>query len=173
MSGLFSIPVSGLKEGLHYYDFEINKEFFDQFEESEVKDGILSVRIEARRTSSHIDLTVRISGTVKVCCDRCLGYFPMNIDSENRLLVKFGKARDESDPDIITIAADEYELDMKQNFYDYIHLALPIQRVHPNDKNGDSTCDPVMLKKLKEHVIEEDHNSDPRWDELKKLINEN
>jgi uncharacterized metal-binding protein YceD (DUF177 family) len=173
MSGLFTIPINGLKEGLHYYDFEINKEFFDQFEESEVKDGTLSVRIEAQRSSTHIDLNIKINGIVKICCDRCLVMFPLDIDCENRLLVKFGRTRDESDPDIITIPADEHELDMKQGFYEYIHLALPIQRIHPDDKNGNSTCDPDMLKRLKEHIIEEDHGFDPRWEELRKLINEN
>jgi uncharacterized protein len=68
---------------------------------------------------------------------------------------------------------DEHELDMKQYFYEYILLALPIKRVHPDDKNGNSTCDPEMLKKLKEHIISEEVESDPRWDELKKLINNN
>jgi uncharacterized protein len=173
MSGLFTIPISGLKDGRHYFEFEINKDFFDQFEASEVNDGTLSANIEAEKCSSHIDLNIKINGIVRICCDRCLGIFPLHIDCENRLLIKFGRKRDESDPDIITTPADEHELDMKQSFYEYIHLTLPIQRVHPDDKNGNSTCDPEMLKKLKEHIIEEDHGTDPRWDELKKLINEN
>jgi len=173
MSGLFAIPISGLKEGRHHYDFEIKKEFFDQFEESEVKDGTLIASIEAERCSSHIDLNIKIKGIVRICCDRCLGIFLLHIDCENRLLIKFGRTRDESDPDIIMVPADEQELDMKQSFYEYIHLALPIQRVHPDDNEGNSTCDPVMLEKLREHIVEEDHGNDPRWDELKKLLNEN
>ncbi|MBG0858176.1 MAG: hypothetical protein IQL11_01650, partial [Bacteroidales bacterium] len=64
MSGSFAIPVGGIKDGLHYYDFEINKEFFDQFEESEVKDGSLKAGIEVRKSSSHIDLNIKISGIV-------------------------------------------------------------------------------------------------------------
>ena len=52
-------------------------------------------------------------------------------------------------------------------------LALPIKRVHPDDKNGKSTCDPVMLKKLEELIIDEETDTDPRWDELKKLMNDN
>ena len=47
MSGLFTIPISGLKEGQHYFDFEIDKEFFEQFEESEVKEGKLTAVVEA------------------------------------------------------------------------------------------------------------------------------
>jgi uncharacterized protein len=63
-------------------------------------------------------------------------------------------------------------LDLRQQIYEFIMLALPIKRVHPADKKGKSTCDPVMLKKLEELIIEEKEN-DPRWDELKKLMNNN
>ncbi len=170
MSGLFAITISGLKEGLHNYDFEINKEFFDQFEESEVKEGTLTVSVVAEKSSSHIDIAIRIRGEVTIACDRCLGIFSFPVACENRLLVKFGKTTDDSDTDIITIPSDEHELDMRQYFYEYILLALPIQKVHPTDKNGKSTCDPEMLKKLDELIVESEGGTDPRWDELKKLI---
>jgi uncharacterized protein len=45
--------------------------------------------------------------------------------------------------------------------------------VHPEDKNGKSTCDPEMLEKLRKHVVIIDSEADPRWNELKKLINNN
>jgi hypothetical protein len=45
--------------------------------------------------------------------------------------------------------------------------------VHPVDKHGENTCDPVMIKKLEEFIIEEEKENDPRWDELKKLMNDN
>jgi uncharacterized protein len=173
MSGLFALPISGLKEGRRYFDFEINKEFFEQFEESEVKEGNLKAVIEADKRSTHIGLTIKIEGFVSLSCDRCLGVFRQTIDCENRLLVKFGKIHDESDPDIITLPADENELDLKQYFYEYILLALPIQRVHPDDKDGKSTCDPGMLDKLQEHLINDEKGTDPRWDVLKKLMNNN
>jgi uncharacterized protein len=174
MSVYFAIPVSGLKEGRHVYDFEINKEFFDKFEESEVKEGDLIAIVEAEKRSSHIDLNIKISGKVRICCDRCLGMYHQPVECENRLLVSFGKIRDDSDPDILIIPEDEHELELNQYIYESIHLSLPIQRVHPEDKNGESTCDPEMVRKLNEHiVIVEDHKTDPRWEELKKLLNNN
>jgi uncharacterized metal-binding protein YceD (DUF177 family) len=173
MSGLFTIPISGLKEGRHSFNFEIDKEFFEQFEESEVKNGMLEACVEADKRSSHINLAIRIKGVVSISCDRCLLVFLHPVDCENRLLIKFGKINDENDPDIITVPADEYDLDLKQYFYEYILLALPIQRVHPEDRNGISGCDPEMLMKLDQHIVNEDDRMDPRWDELKKLINNN
>jgi uncharacterized metal-binding protein YceD (DUF177 family) len=173
MSGSYTIPLSGLKEGHHTLDFEIDNEFFEQFEESEVKEGRLIANIEMDKRSTHLDLRIRVSGSVRINCDRCLEIFSQPVDSENRLLVKFGKSLEDIDPDIVSVPADEHELNLQQQMYEFIMLALPIKRVHPADKNGKSTCDPVMLKKLEELIIEEEKEIDPRWDELKKLMNDN
>jgi uncharacterized metal-binding protein YceD (DUF177 family) len=173
MSGTYTILLSGLKEGHHTLDFEIDKEFFEQIEESEVKEGSLMANIEMDKRATHIDLIIRVSGSVRVSCDRCLEMFSQPLSSENRILVKFGKSIDDIDPDIISVSADENELDLQQQLYEFIMLALPIKRVHPADKKGRSTCDPVMLKKLEELIIEEEKENDPRWDELKKLMNDN
>jgi len=173
MPGLYKLPVSGTKDGHHRFEFEINKSFFDQFEESEIKEGELIAVAEVIKNSSHLDLDIKISGKVRICCDRCLETFDQPVGCENRLLVKLGNIKDEIDPDIITVPHDENELDLKQYFYEFIHLALPIQRIHPDDAKGISTCDPVMLQKLKEHLVEMESGDDSRWDELRKLINEN
>jgi uncharacterized metal-binding protein YceD (DUF177 family) len=175
MSGLYTIPLNGLKEGRHEFDFEIGRAFFEEFEESEITDGSLVAYIEMDKISSHIDLLVRIKGSVMISCDRCLELFSRSLECENRLLVGLGKSISEDDPDILSLTEDENTLDLKQSFYEYIHLALPIKRVHPDDRNGKSTCDPVMLQKLHEHLVEEtgEEQIDPRWDELRKLKNEN
>ena len=173
MSSSYTILLSGLKEGQHTIDFEIDKEFFELFEESEVKEGSLIAKIEMDKRSSHLDLIIKVSGTVRVSCDRCLEMFSQPVRSENRLLVKFGKSLEDIDPDIISVPVDEHELDLQQQLYEFIMLALPIKRVHPADKNGKSTCNPAMLKKLEELIIEEEKDNDPRWDELKKLMNDN
>ncbi len=173
MSCSYTIGLSGLKEGRHSIDFEIDNKFFENFEESEIREGNLFANVELEKRSSHTDLLIRISGKVKVCCDRCLEMFFYPVESESRLLVKFGKKIEDCDPDIISLTTDENELDLQQYFYEYIHLALPIKRVHPDDQDGNSTCDPAMLKKLKELIVEDENEIDPRWDELKKLMNDN
>jgi len=173
MSGLFTIPLSGLNEGGHSYNFEIGDEFFDLFEGSEITSGDLNAVVELDKRSTHMDLRFTVKGQVTINCDRCLEPFSQPIACENRLLIKSGKDWDENDPDMLTIPADEYELDVKQYLYEFIHLALPIKRTHPLDKEGRSTCDPGMLKKINEHTVNYEKDSDPRWDELKKLMNNN
>jgi uncharacterized metal-binding protein YceD (DUF177 family) len=173
MSSSYTILLSGLKEGHHTIDFEIDKEFFEKVEESEVKEGSLIANVEMDKRSSHLDMLIKVSGSVRISCDRCLEMFSQPVYSNNRLLVKFGKSIEEIDPDILSLPPDTCELDLQQQIYEFIILALPIKRVHPPDKNGKSTCDPVMLKKLEELIVEEGNENDPRWDELKKLMNNN
>lgn len=169
----FTIPVGGNRKGHYVYEFEIDKAFFDLFEESEIKEGKLEAVVNVDRESTHAEIGFKITGKVSICCDRCLGEFDHPLDFGSRLLVRYGSERDESDPDIITLPHEENELDLKQYLYEYIHLALPIRRTHPDDADGNSTCDPVMLGKLREHLVDDEAGENPGWEELRKLMNDN
>ena len=173
MSGIYTIPFKGLKEGRYSFEFEVNNEFFEKFEESEIKEGTLLATVEMDKRTTHLDLLVKIVGTVMISCDRCLEMFSYPINCKNRLIVKFGNDTANNDADVIYLSTDEYELDLRQHLYEFIHLALPIRRVHPLDKNGKTGCNPEMIKKLNELLIDEEkqNNTDPIWDELKKLMN--
>ncbi|HLN20839.1 MAG TPA: DUF177 domain-containing protein [Bacteroidales bacterium] len=173
MSRKYTIPLSGMKDGLHQVEFEIDNRFFERFEESEVKEGSLTAEVVIEKRSTHSDLTIRISGAVMICCDRCLEMFSFPVESKSRLLVKFGENDEEIDPDILYLAFGENELDLQQHFYDFIMLSLPIRKIHPDDIEGNSTCDPEMLKKLEDLITEGESETDPRWDDLKKLMNNN
>lgn len=173
MSRQYIIPISGLKDGNHKFDFEIGNRFFENFEESEIREGELTADVNVEKRSTHIDLLISIKGSVNISCTRCLGMFSRPIESESRLIVKFGSNEEEIDPDIIYLPFGENELDLEQHLYEDILLALPISRIHPDDSEGNSTCDPAMLKKLEELRADEEHGTDPRWNELKKLMNDN
>ena len=173
MSELFTIPFKGLKEGRYSFEFKVDNEFFEKFEESEIKKGKLSAVVEVDKRASHLDLLIKILGTAMISCDRCLEMFSYPINCENRLIVKFEEDVSNNDADVIYLSTNEHELDLQQHLYEFIHLALPIRRVHQADKDGKIGCNPEMIKKLNELLIDEDkqNNTDPRWDELKKLMN--
>ncbi|MBN2666127.1 MAG: DUF177 domain-containing protein [Bacteroidales bacterium] len=169
----FTIPVGESRSGHHVYEFVIDKAFFDLFEESEIKEGKLEAVIDVDRDSTHADIVFNINGKVRISCDRCLGVFDQPVSCSSRLLVRYGSVRDDSDPDIVILPHDENELDLKQYIYEFIHLALPIRRTHPDDADGNSTCDPVMLGKLREHLVDDEAGENPGWEELKKLMTDN
>lgn len=173
MTGAYIIPLFGLSEGHHTFDFEIGNRFFEGFAESEIKEGELTAVAGIKKNSSCIDITVRITGSVLISCDRCLDMYPQAIDCTNHFIVKAGQYPDDSDPDIMTIAPEQKELDMSQLFYEYIHLALPLRRVHPDNADGTSGCDPEMIEELNKHIVNDNNGQDSTWDDLKKLLNNN
>ena len=170
MSGRFSIPVAGLKEGRYTYDFELDNSFFEEFEEPEIREGNLIAIVTIDKKNTHFDIGVSIKGVIINSCDRCLGDLKMSVSSSDRFIVKPGTEWDDDDPDLITMPAESNEIDLRQHFYDFIMLSLPIKKVHTGKPGTPNGCDPVMIEKLNEISLDPEGENDSRWDDLKKLL---
>jgi len=162
----YIIPFSGLKAGNYDYSFEIDGRFFEEFEYSEIREGKLHVDCLLEKQDRMMIFSFRIKGAVRVICDRCAGEFDWPVEGKQQLIVKFGQEHTEEAEDILVITEKEHELDLSQYLYEYIHLLVPIRKIHGTDENGNSLCDPDVIRYIKE---EEEHPADPRWDILKKL----
>lgn len=173
MYAKYSIPIHGLKEGHHDFVFDIDSDFFESFEESEVKEGSIKVVAGLVKEATHLDIGIKMNGTLTVACDRCLDDMDYPITFEGRVSVRSGVERSEEDLDVIFVQDDVLELDLSQYFYDAIMLSLPIQRVHPDDEDGKSGCNPLMLKKIDELMCNEEDKEivDPRWGQLRDIKN--
>ena len=170
----FSIPFTGLKLGKHQFDFEIDKSFFDAFEYSLVKDGLLKVDVELDKQETMLILHFHILGTIQLNCDKCLAEFGQKIEINERQIVKFAEDELESDDlEIIVLNRKESELDVSEMIYEFINVAIPYINNCYQAGQG-QTCDPEMiatLEKLSSGAItdEEEKSDDPRWAALKKL----
>lgn len=168
------MPFKGLKEGKHLFDFELDDKFFALFEESEVKQGKIAARMELTKQSTLMILRFSAKGSVNLMCDRCLENYDQVFRNESVLYVKFGMEAEDLGDEIIVLPFDEFQINVAQYLYELVILGLPIKRVHPNDKQGNSTCNPEMLEALGNYLIEDEEADetpiDPRWNELKKLL---
>jgi uncharacterized metal-binding protein YceD (DUF177 family) len=169
----FRLNFRGLAKGTHDFEFQITDEFFAAFPESEVKNAEIKVKAELIVTNDLLTFNFKLKGKVNIQCDRCLEYFYLPIKYKTTLYVESGDYNsDLSDADdTIMISHKENEIVLDKHFYDYIHLSLPIQKIHPDDENGNSTCDPEMLKKLESSEFNEMKTINPEWDKLKDLYN--
>ena len=168
----FSIPISGLRNGLHGYDFTIGKDFFEAFEESPLKDGQVSVHLDFDKREDMYVMVFSFDGKVGVTCDRCLDPFLLPIEGRQSLMVKFDEEPWE-DADVVFIVKGTQELNVAKYIYEFINLAVPITKTH--DDAGDD-CNPEMLKYLNEgnEVKEADEpTSNPFRDALKDFNFEN
>lgn len=170
----YVIAYKGLKDGLHLFDFKVDDLFFESFEESEIEKGAVNIHVSLNKKPTILEFLFEIDGKVTVSCDRCLDPVELEIEYEAPLYVKFGEETHEETDELYVISEQETEIYLAQFIYEFIHLSLPYRRVHPDDKNGNSTCNKEMLKRLEElSVNEEKPDTDPRWNNLKDLFNNN
>ena len=163
------IDLKGLKEEETSLELSLDNDFFATLDGAEVKQGSLHVSVSIRKATGFFELLFHTEGHVIIPCDRCLDSMEQPVETDNRLIVKFGSNYSEED-DIIVVPEDEGILDISWFIYEFVILVIPIRHVHAPGK-----CNPAMTKALEE--LSADRSSDeessqavdPRWEALLKL----
>jgi len=168
----YSIPFAGLKPGEHRFDYEIGKAFFEDFNFDEFNDASVQVQVVLDKRSTLLELEFNASGTVNVPCDISSEPYDQKIKSSLHLVVKFGEEYNDENEEILIIPHGEHQIQIAQYIYEMIILAVPAKRIHPGIEDG--TLDSDIVKKLKELQPKEENDNDtetdPRWDSLRKLL---
>ena len=167
----YSIPFTGLKIGHHQFNFEIDGQFFDAFEYSLVKNGLLEVILLMEKQETMLVLDFQITGTIQLNCDRCLSDYSHPFSTKDRLIAKFSNTEDLNDTEeVMVLTKNDTEVDVSAFIYEMITLAAPY--VNVCEAPGEtSSCDLEMIAKLKELAAEQEESDDedPRWDILKNI----
>ncbi len=172
----YNIQFSGLSEGIHFFDFSADKLFFACFEESEIEEGDIQIQVELEKRSTYLRLNFILKGEVELICDRCLEKYFQNIQGNYPMFVKFTDVFAEDNDEVIYLQSGDHQVNVAKLIYEFIVLSIPIRHVHPDDEEGNSLCDPEMLKKIEEYKIRESEENkivDPRWNDLRKIIGNN
>jgi uncharacterized protein len=169
----FEIPIHGLKEGIHKYEYKIESGFFEYFKNPDLPDGKVNVCLSINKRPQFLELDFEIIGKLCLICDRCLEMFDFEVNVKNKLFIRFGIKFEEIDDNVIVIPREESRISIAQYIYEFTALSIPYKKVHPDNEKGKTTCNPEMIKKLNELKVEENYikndNTDPRWDKLKNL----
>lgn len=170
---LYKIRYTGLPEGNHEYEYHLDGDFFKMHKDTSIENADINVKISIKKDSDRLmELYFDIKGSVNLQCDRCLEYYNQEIEVQENLLIKLGKAYFEEAENIIVWPENNPYIDLSPHIYDYIALSMPYQKIHPLDESGNTTCDMNMINKLNEYLVGETHDEvDPRWNKLKNLLN--
>lgn len=164
----FLIPVSGLALGSHSYQFEINDGFFAEREYSEIQQGKVVVSLDIDRQETLMVLHFGIEGTVRVACDRCADEFDLPIRDEREFFLKLGTENAQESDDVEVVQAEQADYDISSLVYEFIILAVPMHRVHPEGQ-----CNPEVMAMLTAEApveeAQEENEMDPRWAALKEI----
>ena len=157
-------------------------------ESSDIHDADLNVALTVQYNGDIYNLDFHITGEVVLICDRCLDDLRFPIDATYHIVVKYGEDYNDDNDEVLEIPETDNTLNVAYMIKDTVELAIPMKHVHPLGK-----CNRQMSAMLKKHratsgdddaeleneLIDEidnidaqssaSGNSDPRWDALRKL----
>lgn len=188
----YKIDLKGMTADSLKYEFVLDNLFFANIDGPEVQRGKVNVELVVKKSSHAFDFHFQTDGMVYVPCDRCLDDMEQPITSTDYLRVKFGEEYSEEDDNLVVIPEDEGVINVAWFMYEFVALAIPMKHVHASGK-----CNKAMSSKLSKHLrttpdedddfaeddfeeedssmtdAEEEMKIDPRWADLKKLLDNN
>ena len=164
--------------------YQLDNQFFLDLDAPDVQKGQVNVVLKVRKTSGIYQLDFHTEGKVIVICDRCLDEMEQPIETDDRLKVKLGADFAEID-DMVVVPEEDGYINVAWFIYEFIALSIPMKHVHAPGK-----CNKDMVNKLSKHlrVSADDEDDefesiddtddrpqeiDPRWNELKKILDNN
>lgn len=164
----FNIDIYKLSNKKHEYQFEWNEELFSIEESSLVQKGQGTCQVVLDKSETMITLDFAILGTVELTCDRSLELFDYPLNLDEHLILKLGEENVELGDDIVMIHRDTQQLNIAEYLYQYINLAIPMKKLHPDLIDEDDDEGIVFVTETAPES-KNDNEDDPRWAALKKL----
>ncbi|MCM1109959.1 MAG: DUF177 domain-containing protein [Clostridium sp.] len=165
-------------------------------ESQDIHDADLDVKLTITYKGDTYLLDFRIDGEVTLICDRCLDDLHFPLEATYSIAVKYGDDYNDDNDDLLVIPESDNTLNVAYMIYETVELHIPMKHVHPLGK-----CNRAMSSILKKHratrpgdedaeleeqLIDEIEHADldapadddvaptdPRWDALKKLKDNN
>jgi uncharacterized protein len=162
----FAIPIKGLLDGCHQYEFLLDDEFFKHFEASPIERAHLVVKLDLDKQVELLVMGLNIKGYIPTACDRCLADIDLPIDKSYKVVVKRAEGISD-DPDLVHLAPDAHELPIGELLYDYACLSVPLIKRFDCSGLTEPPCNQEVLKYIQKEEKTKEIN--PIWDELKKL----
>lgn len=165
----YSIPIQGLKVGIHRYEYALDASFFALFDSSPVEAGDVRFEVELEKRSDMLILDFWVDGSVEAICDRCTATINLPISDERQLIVKYGEAEGEEEDEVVFISREASEFNLAQYLYEFLILALPITNSYNCEEDEEPPCNVEILNFLNKNAEETPTGS--AWDALKGISN--
>jgi len=154
----YKVDLKGMTEDTVSYRWQADNDFFSAVQGPEIKHGLLDVALRVKRTSGAYELGFQLQGEVEVSCDRCLEPMSQPIDAQCVLRVEMGDDYAD-DGDVVTIPERDGTINVAWNIYEFAALQIPLRHVHEE------------CESLSPTLSQGEGESDPRWAELRKIVN--
>lgn len=186
---LYNIVLKDINSETRVIEYELDDAYFKKIDSPEVQKGNVKAKVSVIKKLSTFELQFLLDGSITIPCDRCLDDMEQPIHYKEKLQVKFGEKFAEED-DIVVVPESEGAINIAWFLYEFIVLNIPMKHVHATGE-----CNKTMVGKLRKHITrqkdddDDDDNSalefedddftadevqtDPRWDALQNITENN
>jgi DUF177 domain-containing protein len=165
----YRVNIVGLSNNTHRFEYQIDDGFFRHYGGDLVSEGSFEVEVVLDKRETFLEMTMAISGTAKLVCDRSLEPFDHPVDVRKKVVFKYGDENQELTDEIVIIERNTVHLELGQYMYEFISLAVPMKKLHPRYRQEEDFGDGGIVYSSTSPTEKEDEETDPRWDKLKKL----
>ena len=120
----YLVKFSGLKEGVHLFDFEIGNKFFKNFDYYDFADANIKTILELEKKPTLLNLKFSFSGEVEVQCDLSMEMFSLELETDYTFVVKFKDDTISSDDKVVFLPTGSNSIDISHIIYELslIHI---------------------------------------------------
>lgn len=169
MGKKYVVKFAGLANGIHKYEFRIDRKLFEEFEAEDILDADLFLDFTMEKSERQLVFLFKVKGGIVVACDRCLEEMSVPLNFEREYYVGFGDTYEETDENMCVIPRNEHSFDLSKLIYEYVMLSKPMRCVHGEVEGNCQVCSQEMTDILNTPELRENQGTDPRWDVLKQI----
>lgn len=162
----FSIPIHGMKSGVHNLTFKMDTSTFELFDYGLLNKGEFEIEVTLEKFANHIAFSFFAKGDMEGSCDRCTANIHLPMSAEENYIIKFGETQSIED-NVITIVATDHEFNVAHYVYEALCLKVPMVKLIDCENQVTKPCDFKTLEFLEQETENEPTNS--VWDSLKEI----
>lgn len=160
------ISLKQLENNVSEFSYQLDDAFYQGLDQQDIKGGLVQAKVVIKKVVDAYDITLIQEGTIWIECQRCLDNMPWRIATQDHLVVKYGDDPTEETDELVVLSEQDM-LDVGWFLFEFAALTIPICPTHQEGE-----CNPEMEAKLQQYAPGEKPDTiDPRWEQLKSLIN--
>ena len=164
----FDIRFGTLAVGYHQQEVEINQSFFEKYNNEQITDANIIIKIDVDRKENMVSLDFNIEGTIISYCDLCLEELRIPVAKHEILILKIVKENQESDDEsIVFLGEKEHTFNTEQIISEFLMSLIPMRKTH--QEIGDQACNQQMLDLIEQAKVKSSPIEDERWEALKNI----
>jgi len=116
------------------------------------------------KSETVLDLEWRFTGNIEAPCDVTNEVYTQALTNSFAMQIKFGDEYNDENEELLILPHGDYKFNVGQMIYELVVLSIPSKLLGPNAGSG-------LEDFIEEEEDEKEEKTDPRWDQLKNLLN--